>query len=446
SNTSGWTKYIPSGMKSYWYPSGDPDNKTVLGLENDPACYVLGDHWRMPTKEEFQELIDNCFVEWIQLNGVNGIKFTSKKNGNRIFLPATGYRTMDQINNVGSDGFYWSSSLHTGAPDHAYNLTFSSTEVQALSNYRFTGRTVRPIFMVKVTGVGLNATSLSMLQREAYTLSAIITPYNAYDHSVSWESDNTEVAMVDATGKVTAVGKGDAIITARTTDGGFTATCSVSVQTVDVAVPQSIDLGLSVQWASFNLGATKPEESGHYYQWAGTRDVSDTSIFLDWKNCPFHTSSMDEKTGWLKYIPSDMSSYWSGSGSPDNKMVLDPENDAAYVDLGDSWRMPTKEEFQELIDNCSVEWTQLNGVNGRKFTSIKNGNSIFLPASGCRNEGVINSATFSGTYWTLSLNIQYPYTAYSLYFHRNNFEVKSLYKRSNGLSVRPVRPEFLSEH
>ena len=354
SNTSGWTKYIPSGMKSYWYPSGDPDNKTVLGLEDDAAQKELGGSWCMPTLEDFTELLNNCVVEWTTLNGVSGRRFTSKKNGNRIFLPAAGYRTLYQINNVGSDGFYWSSSLHTEAPDHAYNLTFSSTEVQALSNYRFTGRTVRPIFMVKVTGVGLNATSLSMLQREAYTLSAIITPYNASVPDVVWSSSNTDVATIDSSGKVTAVNVGNAVITVKTTDGGFTATCNVSVNTIEVLEPESVDLGLSVKWASFNLGATKPEDVGYYYQYAGTRDVSDTSINLQWSNCPHHIGSYD--TGWTKYCPLDRPSYWSGKGSPDNKTVLEPEDDAAYVVLGGKWRIPTIEEFKELIENCDAKW------------------------------------------------------------------------------------------
>ncbi|MDO4824304.1 MAG: Ig-like domain-containing protein [Bacteroidales bacterium] len=438
SNTSGWTKYIPSGMKSYWYPSGDSDNKTVLGLEDDAAQKELGGSWCMPTLEDFKELLNNCDAEWTTLNGVYGRRFTSRKNGNRIFLPAAGYRTGDSFK---SDdlGFYWTSSVDTDAPDHAYNLTFSSTEVQALSNYRFTGGTVRPIFMVKVTGVGLNATSLSMLQREAYTLSAIITPYNASVPDVVWSSSNTDVATIDSSGKVTAVGKGNAVITVKTTDGGFTATCNVSVNTINVLEPEAVDMGLSVKWASFNLGATHPEDVGYYYQYAGTRDVSDTSIDLQWSNCPHHIGS-NQETGWTKYCHLDRPSYWSGKGSPDNKTVLDPEDDAAYVVLGGRWRIPTIEEFVELIENCDAKWDTLNGVKGRWFTSKKEGytdKKIFLPISGYRYESGFWSSSTTGLYRSSSLHPNTPCSTDILYFH--DASVTTILKdRYLGQPVRPV--------
>ncbi|MCQ2265367.1 MAG: hypothetical protein MJZ46_04915, partial [Bacteroidales bacterium] len=143
----------------------------------------------------------------------------------------------------------------------------------------------------------------------------------------------------------------------------------------------SVDLGLSVFWAACNLGASVPEEYGGYYQWAGTKDVTDESIYLDYSNCPYHTGSIKEQ-GWTKYVSLNCSSYWSGSGSPDNKTILDLYDDVAHGKLGSNWRMPTDEEWTELLNNCTSECTTLNGVCGRMFTSRKNGNSIFLPAAG----------------------------------------------------------------
>ena len=392
-NNSGWTKYIPS------------DNKTVLDPEDDAAHASLGGSWYMPTSEDFKELQDNCDAEWTTLNGVFGRRFTSRKNGNRIFLPAAGYRYADGSNNVGSSGSYWSSSLHTEAPDQAYYLIFGSDEVHADNSYRFYGRSVRPIYIVNVTGISLNTTSLSMFIREKYTLRAIITPSNASVQGVSWSSSNPNVVTVDQNGKVTTVNTGNAIITVTTKDGGFTAKCSVSVTNMDILEPEAVDMGLSVRWASFNLGATKREESGGYYQWAGTRDVRSTSININWNNCPFHTGS-DEYTGWTKYIPLSMPSYWSGAGNPDDKTVLDPEDDAAYIAFGGNWRMPTKEEWQELIDNCDVEWTTLNNVVGRKFTSRKTGYTeqwIFLPALGYRHNAGLGYVNLSARYLSSSL-------------------------------------------
>ena len=440
SNTSGWTKYIPSDKPSYWYPEGEPDNKTALDPEDDAAHASLGGNWYMPTSEDFKELQDNCDAEWTTLKGVYGRKFTSRKNGNSIFLPAAGYRYDNYSNNVGSSGSYWSSSLHTEAPDHAYYFSFGSDEVRADNSYRFYGRSVRPVYVINVTGVGLNTTSLSMFIREKYTLRAIITPSNASVQGVSWSSSNPDVVTVDQNGKVTTVNTGNAIITVTTKDGGFTATCSVSVTNMDILEPEAVDMGLSVKWAKFNLGASHPEESGGYYQWAGTRDVRSTSINIDWNNCPFHTGSY-EYTGWTKYIPLSMPSYWSGAGNPDDKTVLDPEDDAAYIAFGGRWRMPTKEEWQELIDNCDVEWTTLNNVVGRKFTSRKTGYTeqwIFLPASGYRHNAELGYVSLSARYLSSSLNLNSPTNAHILFFSETNIDSNSIFNRRWGSSVRPV--------
>ena len=440
SNTNGWTKYIPSDKPSYWYPEGEPDNKTALDPEDDAAHASLGGSWYMPTSEDFKELQDNCDAEWTTLNGVYGRRFTSRKNGNRIFLPAAGYRYDKYSNNVGSSGSYWSSTLHTDAPDHAYYFSFGSDEVRADNSCRFYGRSVRPVYVINVTGVGLNTTSLSMFIREKYTLRAIITPSNASVQGVSWSSSNPDVVTVDQNGKVTTVNTGNAIITVTTKDGGFTAKCSVSVTKMNILEPEAVDMGLSVRWASFNLGATKREESGGYYQWAGTRDVRSTSININWDNCPFHTGSY-EYTGWTKYIPLSMSSYWSGAGDPDDKTVLDPEDDAAYIAFGGNWRMPTKEEWQELIDNCDVEWTTLNNVVGRKFTSRKTGYTeqwIFLPASGYRHSAELGYVNLSARYLSSSLNLNSPTNAHILFFSETNIDSNSIFNRRWGSSVRPV--------
>ena len=204
------------------------------------------------------------------------------------------------------------------------------------------------------------------------------------------------------------------------------------------AVPEMVDLGLpsGILWASFNIGATKPEEYGGYYQWAGTKDVTDKSIYLNNSNCPYHTGS-SISTGWTKYVPSGYSSYWSGDGSPDNKTVLDPEDDVAHVKLGGKWRMPTSAEFTELLNNCTSEWTTLNGVNGWKFTSKKNGNSIFLPAAGYRYGDYLKYVGSRGFYWSSSLCTYYPYGAYYLNFGSGSVGTLDL-NRYDGQSVRPV--------
>ena len=208
--------------------------------------------------------------------------------------------------------------------------------------------------------------------------------------------------------------------------------------------PEYVDLGLSVKWAAWNLGATKPEEYGGYYQWAGTEDVTSTSIYLSYSNCPYHTGS-SSSAGWTKYVPSDKSSYWSGTGNPDDKTVLDPDDDVAYVTLGGDWRMPTDAEWTELrnTSNCSWTWTndyEGTGIAGYIVTSKKSGytdKSIFLPAAGYRYGGGLDSAGSRGYYWSSSLSTDSPSGACGLYFS-SGYVSSSGYNRYDGHSVRPV--------
>lgn len=99
----------------------------------------------MPTRAEFEELYNNCTSEWTTLNGVNGRKFTSKKNGNSIFLPAAGWRFGGLLSNVGSGGDYWSSSLYTDFPSYAYEFLFDTDYVFTYSYDRYVGLSVRPV-------------------------------------------------------------------------------------------------------------------------------------------------------------------------------------------------------------------------------------------------------------------------------------------------------------
>lgn len=202
-----------------------------------------------------------------------------------------------------------------------------------------------------------------------------------------------------------------------------------------VSEMEYVDLGLSVKWATCNLGASKPTEYGGYYQWAGTKDVSDTEIYLGLDNCPYHTGS-DNQSGWTKY--NTESSY----GTVDNKTVLESMDDVASVALGGKWRMPTYEEWSELCntDNCSWTGTTIDGVNGYKVRSKKSGytdNWIFLPAAGFRCKDYHSVVGSIGYYWSLSLSTDRPDYAYSVSFDSGDFGGDD-HSRYLGLSVRPV--------
>ena len=129
---------------------GTVDNKTVLESMDDAASVALGGEWRMPTDEEWTELRNtgNCSWTWTTIDGVNGYKVQSKKSGytdNWIFLPAAGYRCSDFLDDVGSDGYYWSSSLTTGNPSCAYIMSFLSGNFDRYYYYRYYGLSVRPV-------------------------------------------------------------------------------------------------------------------------------------------------------------------------------------------------------------------------------------------------------------------------------------------------------------
>ena len=249
--------------------------------------------------------------------------------------------------------------------------------------------------------------------------------------SSTYSSSNTSVATVSSSGVVTAKLVGSATITVTTNDGAKIATCLL---TVNYATPQAVDLGIGVEWGSFNLGAVKQEDSGYYFPWGYTEpevfNYGDVFFFgLDaykWYYSPDKTLT--------KYCA--VSSY-GRDGYTDNKKVLDREDDAAVVNLGSLWRIPTKEEFTKLKEQCTWQWTSVNGTNGYRITGT-NGNSIFLPAVGYGNVTSTQGFGSNGYYWSSSLEVDYPYSA-----HLCNFEASSIGITSRSRSyILPIRPVF----
>ena len=184
-----------------------------------------------------------------------------------------------------------------------------------------------------------------------------------------------------------------------------------------------VDLGLSVKWATCNVGANAPEEYGDYFAWG---EVEPKESY-DWSTYKWCNGSNDTQT---KYCTN--SSY----GTVDNKTVLDKEDDAAAVNWGGAWRMPTTEEQDELRSNCIWTWTTQNGVNGCIVTG-PNGNSIFFPAAGNRNDSDLYNAGSYCYYWSSSLAGR-QYVAYSWSFDSSSVVGRGGHGRKFGLSVRPV--------
>lgn len=142
------TKYCTESNNGF---NGFTDNKTKLDLEDDAAYVNWGPDWRMPSIEQFEELINSSYTttEWTTLNGVYGLKITSKTNGNSIFLPAAGYRDNSSLDDVGSDGVYWSRTLDSGSPYYARFLGFYSSGAGAGYSSRYGGHSVRPVRLLE---------------------------------------------------------------------------------------------------------------------------------------------------------------------------------------------------------------------------------------------------------------------------------------------------------
>ena len=171
---------------------------------------------------------------------------------------------------------------------------------------------------------------------------------------------------------------------------------------------EAVDLGLSVKWATCNVGAESPEEYGDYFAWGETTTKSEYT----YENSKTYKKNIGDIAG-------------------------NPAYDAATANWCGSWRMPTYDEFNELLNNCTWQWTTQGGKNGYKVTSKKTGNSIFLPAAGYRDEWLISDG-YRGSYCSST-----PYDdsttsfAYILGFTSGNHYL-SWHNRRDGLSVRPV--------
>ena len=185
-----------------------------------------------------------------------------------------------------------------------------------------------------------------------------------------------------------------------------------------------VNLGLSVKWAKCNVGAEKETDAGLYFAWGETTGYTASQVGTDkqfsWSDYKYGTSS-----NLTKYNQSD------------GKTVLEPEDDAASQIMGGDWRMPTKAEFDELLSGTTNEWTQVNGVNGRKFTA-SNGNSIFIPAAGYCGDGSVNDVGNYGFVWSSSLNTSRPNRAWYLDCNSGNCRMSNV-DRYLGWSVRGVR-------
>jgi uncharacterized protein (TIGR02145 family) len=445
---------------NYISEEGVVDNLTELELCDDVANIKWGEGWRMPTKEEFEELLNNCSGS--KKDGC--IVLTSKIDGftdRSIVLPV--------LNNTLSydQATYWSSSLYQItlgnyyysydpiSLDKAFCLNLSpnngSEHYRCNINMasRSEGLSVRPVIESKNWISQLSLT----ISEQFVTIHPNISPRycltasamnNGIDVSerVKWTTDDPNIAVVDEIGVVTGLSTGTTIITASMC--GVERKCTVTVAEPQI-VKEYVDLGLSVKWATCNIGAEKPEESGNYYAWGelGTKDVY-SSYNYKYNKMVYNTNNKQHTTSITKYNNNTSLGF---NGFVDYKMTLDAEDDIAHIMWGDNWRMPTYAEIKELVDSCIWTWTSINGKKGYIISGKKAGyedKSIFLPSASDGVQGEIYTLSEFGYYWSNSLQSTNASYSSCICFNTNSWGdpwhgIGSI-SRYQGCAIRPVFP------
>lgn len=340
---------------------GKIDGKISLEPNDDVAHVKWGGSWHIPTRAEFQELIDCCTTEWIKVsNNLHVYKFTGP-NGNCIILPASG--RMNDNSYSGDHIYYWSADLHMsdipsnnhGNSADALNYG-SNTQAEIVGNSRRFGYAIRPVW----------------------------SEYTPVVHNITAPSSYAGHDLVD------------------------------------------LGLPSGTLWATCNLGASSPEQSGCFYAWAETMGSCEGKTTFSQDNYDFFNGS-------------DYTNY-----TVDGLTTLEPGNDAATCSWGEEWRMPTYSEITELINTkyTTNEWTTVNGVAGYRVTSIVQGfegRSIFLPAAGEYRGSSLKDVNEKGYYWGSTLETFYEDSENANYLTLSSKRIsKGSGMRYHGLSIRPV--------
>jgi len=402
------TKYCDNS--SYGY-NGFTDNLTTLLPEDDAATANWGSDWRMPTIDEWEELLNNT-----TRTELGGLLFTAP-NGNSLFLPYTDWYGNPEWD-VYSHGVYSSSSLNTIYPNYAWGFDFGdSPDMYYIHTYSISRCSDYSVRAVRCKNSDINVTASpseggSVSGGGTYMdhTSCTITATANEDYVFTCWTDKGVVVSTEATYTFMVSGNRDLV-------ANF------------IRADSYVDLGLpsGTLWATCNVGADSPEEYGDYFAWGET---SPKDIY-NWSTYQYCMGTDHTLT---KYCDNPDYGY---HGFIDELPLL-PEDDVATASWGIDWCMPTPDQWWELYNYTTVTWVTQNGVHGRCFTA-SNGNSLFLPAAGYRFDGSLSYAGNRGRYWSNCYSdIWVPSNAIGFCFGSATYGMDE-YERSSGFSVRAVR-------
>ena len=384
-----WDTYLLQTSTLYYKDNG------VLQPQDDAATVILGEGWRMPTVEEVGLLLDSyttddncCKMRPTVSNGVYGFMLIGK-NGNSVFFPSTGRMQGDEMITWDNDTKMWCKDC---AKSRALKVfTIDMIDVSTFWEVdRSEGLPIRP---VKERGAAPDTVflKLNVLDRniaEAQKLIATLNPaeystdsyqtlVNKYEHAVEMRAyavENDGQKKHSYLGNINKVNieLQDSIDYAS----HFLRLAIFELSPLPKASDiKAVDLGLSVHWASANIGARTETENGYFYAWG---ELEPKQTYYDWENYKFCKEVYEGDRDYSKFSKYVTDSKW---GEIDGKTRLDLEDDAAHEYLGDDWHIPTPKEFQELVDSCTFENVRLNGHTVMKATG-PNGNYIYFPHAG----------------------------------------------------------------
>ena len=398
----------------------------VLEPAYDAAHIKWGGSWRMPTDQEMIDLTTNCDWTWTTTNGVSGYVVRGRGNfaSASIFLPCTGNGAGTSLNNSGSHGRYWSSVLLSGESG-SWGLGFDVGGSSAGYSDRYLGQSVRPVKTLpaaitvsfNVNGGSESLPTQSCIPGEAY--GSLPTATRTGYVFAGWFTEGRGGTQVTTASVVPA-----------------SATTLYAHWTPD-GTHNKVQLWADgPHWAETNIGADEPWDYGYYFWWGDTvgyRRENNVWVASDGSSSAFSFNSGCART-YEKHPATLRNEGWITADG-----VLAPAHDAAHVQWGGYWRMPTDQELSDLVNNCDWTRTTINGVNGYVVRGRGNfaDSSIFLPLAG---RGYGTSLDYPGTdgdYWSSVPLAGNSGNAWYLALYSGNQNTADIF-RFRGQTIRPV--------
>ena len=383
-----WETYQLRSSKYYYNDGG------LLQPQDDAATVILGEGWRLPTVEEVKLMEDSnttdeacCRMRPTVRNGVFGFMLIGR-NGNSVFVPSTGRLQGSALITWDNDTKMWCKD---GAKSRSLKV-FTISQIDVTTYYsvdRCEGLPIRPVkdraasdtVFLKLNVLDRNMAEaqrlLSTANSAEYSAESFQTLEGKYQRAVAMRAYAVENDGLKTQSYLGVINKVNRMLQDSIDHAShFLALALFELSPLPKASDiKAVDLGLSVRWASANIGARSETEFGYFIAWG---ELGPKQTRYEWEDYKFCKEVYEGDRDYSKFSKYVTDSKW---GEVDGKTRLDLEDDAAHAFLGGDWHIPTPEEFQELVDNCTFENVTLNGKTVMKATG-PNGNYIYFPHTG----------------------------------------------------------------